>query len=197
MSKIFKYLSYEDYLKNQKETTNRKYGKMVYIYERVVHGIYEHFKDDDIKNILCHGTRSGEEQKLFKDSFKCYVMGSELCEKAINAPMTTIWDFNKVNPDWIGKFDLVYTNSFDHCITPKETLEVWKNQLAENGKLLIEWSDSQNTQGVIASDPLNATEEEIISWASDAGLKLVTKLLEKQARHTGTILVFKNVKGYE
>ena len=196
MSKIFEYSSYEDYLKSQIETTNAKYGKIVYIQKNIVNGIYEYFKNDNIKNILCHGTRSGEEQKLFKDSFKCYVMGSELCSKAVFEPMTTIWDFNKVNSDWIGKFDLVYTNSFDHTITPKETLEVWKNQLAENGKLLIQWSDSINGQGVIASDPLNATAKEIISWASDIGLELVTKILEKQTRHGGTILVFKNVKDY-
>ena len=164
MSKIFEYSSYEDYLKSQIETTNAKYGKIVYIQKNIVNGIYEYFKDDNIKNILCHGTRSGEEQK--------------------------------VNSDWIGKFDLVYTNSFDHTITPKETLEVWKNQLAENGKLLIQWSDSINGQGVIASDPLNATAKEIISWASDIGLELVTKILEKQTRHGGTILVFKNVKDY-
>ena len=177
MSKIFEYSSYEDYLKSQIETTNAKYGKIVYIQKNIVNGIYEYFK-------------------LFKDSFKCYVMGSELCSKAVFEPMTTIWDFNKVNSDWIGKFDLVYTNSFDHTITPKETLEVWKNQLAENGKLLIQWSDSINGQGVIASDPLNATAKEIISWASDIGLELVTKILEKQTRHGGTILVFKNVKDY-
>lgn len=190
MSEIFNY-TYPDYLKAQRETTDKKYGKIVYVHKKVIDAIYEYFKDDNIKNILCHGTRSGEEQQLFKDSFNCYVMGSELCEKAILAPMTTIWDFNKVNKDWIGKYNLVYTNAFDHCITPKETLEVWKDQLAENGKLLIEWSDSQNTQGVIASDPLNATEEEVISWAKEIGLELETKLLEKQARHAGTILVFK------
>lgn len=191
MSKIYEYKGgYEEYIEVQKKTTDRKYGRLVYVKKHTIEEIFNYFKNNQVKSILCHGTRSGEEQKLFKDYFKCDVMGSELSEKAINAEMTTIWDFNKVNPDWIGKHDLIYSNSFDHCITPKETLKVWKNQLSPNGRLLIDWSDHQNSF-VIESDPFAATENEIIDFASQAGMNFDGNILKNKSSHRGTVLIFK------
>lgn len=190
MSKIYEYESYDDYIKAQKRTTDFKYGKINYVKKNTIIGIYEALKNKNIESILCHGTRSGTEQKLFKNSFNCYVMGSELSEKAISAPMTTIWDFNKVNDDWIGKFDIVYTNALDHCITPVETLKVWKNQLKESGRLCIDWSNHQNGKGVTSSDPLNASEEEITEFAKEAGMYLEQKILEGKSQHNGTVLTY-------
>ena len=188
--KIYEYKNYDEYIKAQKDTTDAKYGKLVYIKNNTVDDIFNELKNYNIESILCHGTRSGEEQKLFKNAFNCYVMGSELSEKAILAGMTTIWDFNKRNEDWINMFDIVYTNSFDHSITPKETLAVWKEQLKTTGRLLIDWSDSQNGMGVVASDPLNATGKELIEMASKVGLYLERKISEGKTKHGGTILAF-------
>lgn len=187
--KLYKFESYNDYIDAQKNTTDKKYGRLVYVRENIINGIYQEFKNKKINSILCHGTRSGEEQKYFKKYFNCYVMGSELSEKAESADMTTIWDFNKENKDWVGNFDLVYTNALDHCINPTETLGIWKDQLTKDGNLLIEWSDSQNNMGVVPSDPLNATSNEIVEIAESVGLYLEKKILEKKAKHAGTILV--------
>ncbi len=190
MSKIYKYDDYDHYIETQKKTTDLKYGKLVYIQANVANAIFQEFKDKNVKNILCHGTRSGNEQQMFKDLFDCYVWGSELSKLAKDTPMTTIWDFNKPNPDWVGKFDMVYSNSFDHSITPLETISVWKEQLAHGGRLMIEWTDHQN--GVPeATDPFAATEEEIVALATENGLELEKKLLEKRAKHAGSVLVFK------
>lgn len=190
MSKIFNY-TYDEYIKAQKDLTDFKYGRIVYVRKEVIGEIYKHFASDNITSILCHGTRSGEEQAHFKKFFNCYVMGSELSEKASNAPMTTIWDFNLVNDDWVGKFDLVYSNAFDHCITPAKTLGIWKDQLKPDGRLLIEWTDSQNGKGVTEGDPLNATEEEITAWAVENDMYLEAEIMKKKAKHAGTVLVYK------
>jgi hypothetical protein len=188
--RVYEYKDYDEYIKAQKETTDWKYGKLVYIQRNVAQAIYEALADKDITSILCHGTRSGEEQKLFKKHFGCYVWGSELSEKASEAEMTTIWDFNQVNPDWVGKFDMVYSNALDHSITPIETLKVWREQLSPNGRLLIEWSDSQNNK-TIWSDPLCATESEVTKWAESHGMHLEMEILKNSAKHRGTVLVFK------
>lgn len=181
--KIYEYQNYDEYVKAQKDTTNHKFGRHVYVRDHTVSEIYHEFKNDNIKSILCHGTRSGEEQKLFKKAFNCYVIGSELCEKAILTEMTKIWDFNKRNEEWVNRFDIVYTNSFDHCFAPVNTLKVWKDQLKTTGRLLIDWCESQNGMGVIASDPLNASQKELIEMASQAGLYLERKLLDGKSNH--------------
>lgn len=191
--KVYEYKDYDEYIKAQKETTDKKYGKLVYVRKKVVEGIYEALKSENVKSILCHGTRSGEEQKLFKKHFNCYVWGSELSEKASNAEMTTIWDFNMVNPDWIGKFDIVYSNALDHSITPIETIGVWGNQLSENGWLLIEWTDRRNNKDTW-SDPLSATEKEVVDWATTNGMYLEKEIMKNSAQHYGTVLSFKKKK---
>ena len=190
MSKIWKHKSYEAYIDAQKKLTDKKYGKIVFVRDSVIESIYKHFKDKNVQSILCHGTRTGDEQKLFKKFFGCYVWGSELSERAQNAEMTTVWDFNKVNEDWIGKFDLIYSNSFDHCITPKETLGVWKDQLTENGRLCIEWTEFHNADNS-PGDPLAATEAEITEWAEQNGMTLEAEVLKHKAKYQGTVLVYK------
>ena len=190
MSKIYNY-TYDEYIKAQKDLTDFKYGRIVYVRKETIGEIYKHFAKDNILSILCHGTRSGEEQAHFKSYFNCYVMGSELSEKAKDTADTTIWDFNKVNDEWIGKFDLVYSNAFDHCITPSETIGVWQDQLKPNGRLLIEWTDSQNGKGVTDGDPLNATEEEVTAWAEENGMFLETEIMKKKCKHAGTVLVYR------
>ena len=191
MSKIYEYGSYDDYIKAQKDTTNFKYGKINYVKKGTIVAIHEALKNENVEAILCHGTRSGGEQKLFKKQFECYVWGSELCEKAQNDAMTTIWDFNQVNDDWVGKFDIVYTNSFDHCITPVETLKVWKDQLKDGGRLCIDWSNHQNGKGVTIQDPLNATDKEVTEFAEQAGMYLEQRILDGKSAHAGTVLTYR------
>lgn len=190
MSKIYNY-TYDEYIKAQKDLTDFKYGRIVYVRKETIGEIYKHFAKDNILSILCHGTRSGEEQAHFKSYFNCYVMGSELSERAKDTADTTIWDFNKVNDEWIGKFDLVYSNAFDHCITPSETISVWRDQLKSDGRLLIEWTDFQNGKGVTDGDPLNATEEEVTAWAEENGMFLETEIMKKKCKHSGTVLVYR------
>ncbi len=50
------------------------------------------------------------------------------------------WDFHKPKDEWIGRFDFVYTNSFDHSNCPLECLQMWMAQLKPTGLLLLSWS---------------------------------------------------------
>ena len=113
------------------------------------------------KNVICHGTRGGHEQKFFKSLYpKGDIVGTEISETATQFPMTVEWDFTKENYKWINKFDIVYSNSFDHTIDPQETLRVWHGQLKEGGFMFIEFSE-HSAHTAQRSDPLKATFKEI------------------------------------
>jgi hypothetical protein len=93
-------------------------------------------------NLLCHGTRNGFEQKIFRKYLPANseVVGSELSPSAFGIPDTVVWDFNNLNPDWVNKFDVLYSNSHDHCLNLRNTLEVWLNSLNNNGIIVLEHS---------------------------------------------------------
>ncbi len=192
--KIFKYNDYDTYIKQQKETTDFKYNKIVYVRSAVIKEIVG-YASNEVKNVLCHGTRSGEEQRMFSEILPdAEIIGTEICDKAQYAPMTKVWDFNKPKEEWLGKFDIVYSNSLDHSIDPKSTLEVWGNQVSDKGFLAIEWSDYQNMKGVSIQDPLNATGNEIKELVeSFGGLVFSDKIAEGEglSRHAGYVMIFR------
>lgn len=182
---IFEYKSYEDYLEYQKKWNKIKVGKIVYVRQSTINLIC------DIKtfagSILCHGTRCAAEQKFFKKRFpNAEIIGSEIGPSALNSPMTVQWDFNKQNDDWVNKFDIVYSNSFDHSITPLETLKVWKKQLNKSGMLFLEYAENRSNPS--ESDPLGATNLEVEKWISEAGMN-ITKRLGKShnIKHGGVV----------
>ena len=172
--KLWEYKDYDEYVDIQVKYNKKKVGKWVFVSEFVIRELakwHKKYSTQQPNNILCHGTRSGEEQRYFKKHFKdVWVLGTEISDNATNFPMTIQQDFNKVNESLIGKHDIIYSNSFDHSYAPKETLTVWKDQLNESGIMYIDWGIHQNNLGVCESDPLNATPEEIEKLAADVGL---------------------------
>lgn len=173
--KIWKYKNYDEYVDIQIKYNKQKVGRLVFVNEKIIEIIadkHSSFVKSSVKNILCHGTRSGEEQQYFKKYFEGVdVLGTEISDNATQFPMTIQQDFNKVNEKLIGKYDIIYTNSFDHTYTPKETLMVWRDQLTEDGLIYIDWSDAQNNLGICESDPLNAKSDEIQKLASEIGME--------------------------
>lgn len=187
---LFQYKDYDDYIEHQKKHNKIKLGKIVYVREYTINDISNH-KGPDVKNILCHGTRDASEQKYFKKRYpEAYIIGSEVGPSAQSSPMTIEHDFNKQREEWVNKFDIVYSNSYDHSITPVETLEVWKEQLNDTGLLYLEYA--QNRSNPSESDPLGATDEEVRGFISQAGLTIVEEFgKEKKVRHGGKIFICK------
>lgn len=184
--KIYEYKNYDDYIEKQKITTTKKYGKLRYARQSVINQIVKLHKGE-VSNILCHGARSGEEQKYFKNCYSdAYVIGTELSPLAEEVKMTRIHDFNQPIDEWIGKFDIIYSNSFDHTISPQETMNVWLNQLSSTGRLYLEWSDKQNSEAH-EMDPFSAKETEIIKLASD---KYITSHKADGAKHRSNLIIF-------
>lgn len=193
--KSYEYQDYNDYINSQKKTTDFKYNRTVYVRQATIEKIVEYTKQNNINisSVLCHGTRSGEEQRHFNFYLpECDIVGTEICEKAKYAPMTEVWDFNKQKDEWIGQHDIVYSNSLDHTNDVKLTLQTWCNQVSEFGILAIEWSDYQNMKGVTQQDPLNAVGSEITDIIKLYGFKLRDTICKGPglARHGGYVMVF-------
>ncbi len=172
--KIHKYKNYEEYVAEQ-TAGNKLKLKHVFVKKQTMQKIKE--MRPNAKSVLCHGTRNGAEQRFFQEVYgkDIEVMGSEISDTATQFPNTTEWDFMKVNPDWVGRYEVVYSNSFDHCFEPVETLKVWAGQLVEGGSLFIEHSFDPKNNKSRAMDPLELSKEEFLQCVEQAGLRVVAE----------------------
>jgi hypothetical protein len=191
MSKIYKYKSYEEYVKIQTHVNKEKIKK-VYVRKTVIESIvnYINSKHSDLNiekyNVLCHGTRNGAEQKYFKEYWpNANVLGTEISDTATNFEMTIEWDMQKQKDEWINQWDVIYLNSFDHCIYPEEALQTWKNQLSPNGFLFIEYSEKLSVGNY--GDPLDATLDEVKQMMIDAGLN-IEEFVDADCNHDGVMI---------
>ena len=168
--KIYEYENYDEYVAMQSEANKLKLD-WVYVRPIPIKTIVKHFVEKrgrGAESVLCHGTRNGAEQKLFKGHFPdAFIVGSEISDTAEQFPMTVQHDFSKVRDEWVGRFDIVYSNAFDHSIKPVETIEVWREQLCECGILYVEYSQLRSESSKY--DPLDATNKEVISLLEDCG----------------------------
>ena len=83
------------------------------------------------------------------------VTGTDISPTAIKYPDTIEWDFHDVKPEWVGKYDFIYSNALDHSHNPELCLGSWVSCLNSNGVLIVEWSSSHvNVDGL---DPFGAT----------------------------------------
>ena len=186
--KIHKYKDYDDYVKWQIHTNKEKAG-WVYVKESTIRQIVDHAPF--ASNIICHGTRAGAEQRYFKTFLpNAYVLGTEISDNATDYPMTIEHDFNVQKPEWIGKFDVVYSNCIDHSIDPKATLKTWSEQLANTGILCVQYSQQQSIPGGNVNDPLDATLDEIVNLIEEIGM-VISYRITCRVSAGGTVLVCK------
>jgi hypothetical protein len=80
----------------------------------------------------------------------------------------------------------VYSNAFDHCIYPEQTLETWKNQLCLRGSLFLEYSEKQSVYQ--ASDPLLATLKEVKQLLKDVGFTYIQEVQNASPPSEGVLL---------
>ncbi|MYB77337.1 MAG: hypothetical protein F4X83_09625 [Chloroflexi bacterium] len=104
-------------------------------------------------NGLCHGTRNGFEQRFFSEQAGYHVIGTEISDTAGRFENTVQWDFHDVNPDWVSRFDFVYSNSLDQAWSPRTALTTWLNQLTREGVLVIEHTEAHGPEGASEMDP--------------------------------------------
>lgn len=110
---------------------------------------------------ICHGTRRGNEQMWFRQHLgpKAWVFGTEISDTARDFPFTIQWDFHDVDPVWVGKMDLVYSNSWDHAHDPERAFAGWAACLAPGGLLLLDHGWNYQPERVSAMDPFGISEQ--------------------------------------
>ena len=156
--KIFPYRDYAHYLAAQNEANVRKIDT-VWVSRQTVREIVRYH--GEARSVLCHGTRNGAEQELFLEAYpKAHVLGTEIAETAWRFPMTVQWDMQEVRADWVGCFDIVYSNSIDHAIKPEQTMKTWLGQLSRDGRLYIDHANGAQNRAT-ESDPLEINDEEM------------------------------------
>ncbi len=143
---------------------------------------------------LCHGARCGTEVKLFQELCPKLeeVVGTDLYAR--DQERVIEWDFHKQKDEWIGRFDFVYSNSFDHSDRPLECLKTWMAQLKPTGLLLLSWSfahklDDRPQLPYPGGDCFGASLHEYIDLCRQAGE--VVDLLWCNAGAGQTIVVAK------
>ncbi|GAB1363639.1 hypothetical protein MASR1M32_28750 [Rhodobacter sp.] len=152
---LHEYPSYQTYVEVQtagnKAKLRRQYVKRSHV-DRLAAWLGE--RGHPVKAGICHGTRAGREQKWFRRALRCSgIFGTEISDTATEFPFTVQWDFHDVNPDWVGKHDFVYSNSWDHAFDPKRAFTSWLGQLRKGGVLLVDYTAGQAPAAANALDP--------------------------------------------
>lgn len=157
--KLWKYKDYEEYVRVQTEGNVSKI-KNVWADQKVF-DIIANYKPD-AKDIICHGTRNGAELDMFKKAIPSlyYIVGTEISHTAKQFPNTIQHDFHEQIQSYVGKFDIVYSNSLDHSYDPYKALKTWTDQLNKNGMLCIELATGAENK-MRELDPLEISPKEL------------------------------------
>lgn len=109
--------------------------------------------DGQTPKVLCHGTRNGYEQRFFREEFGFDAIGTEIADTAKDFPHTVQHDFHESRADWVGTFDLIFSNSLDQAWNPAGALRTWIEQLAPGGRLVLEHGIGHVPASTSRSDP--------------------------------------------
>jgi len=151
-----------------------------------------------VKFGICHGTRRGAEQEWFRKhlSGNPEIIGTEISDTADQFPHTIQWDFHEVNPDWSGRADFVYSNSWDHAYKPEVAFGAWIESLRPGGLMLLDYTKGQTPEAANALDPFGVTYERLnamlVESFSDKGSLLEpinTRKINKE--YKANVVVFK------
>ena len=116
-----------------------------------------------LNRVLCHGTRNAAEQIYFRHKLpEAEIIGTEISDNADQFPMTIQWDFHETKPEWIGYFDLIYSNSWDHTYDPAKLFPAWHSCVAPGGVLALEWGQTHTAEFTDVVDPFGADLETLV-----------------------------------
>jgi hypothetical protein len=169
--KVFPYRDYAHYVAAQTETNRRKLDT-VWVSEQSIAAIVDYH--GEARSVLCHGTRNGAEQKIFCRAYPdAVVLGTEIADTGEQFPLTVRWDMQEVRIEWVGRFDIVYSNAIDHVIYPEQTVRTWLRQLSTDGCLYIDHANSHQSNYSSESDPLEISDEEMEVLITGCGGEIV------------------------
>ncbi len=190
--KVWKYGSYMEYVEAQIEANKRKL-RNVWVRDSTICAIVA-YMGFEVRNVLCHGTRNGAEQRMFQRHYpNAYVIGTEISDTAREFPHTLEHDFHHPVQHWMEMFDTIYSNSLDHAYDPALALKRWREQLHPAGRMFIEYSFTPENNTSNVSDPLEISWDEMLGLFEGAGLKFITTFMASgikgEPRNASTVFV--------
>ena len=179
--KIYQYTDYEEYVKIQSEANKLKID-FVWVDQKSIQTIASRFPKAE--KILCHGTRNGEEIKLFQKFLpSASVIGTEISDTATQFPNTVQHDFHEQREEWMGQFDIVYSNSWDHSYDPNKSLLAWTNQLNETGVICLDYAVGAMENKSRPWDPFEANHDEILEILQKHELEII-EIIDSSKRNS-------------
>ena len=165
--KQYMYKNYAHYVESQRSGYERKKDKL-WARSENIEAIADYIGKCEYG--LCHGVRGGQEVNWFRDFTGAQVIGTEIGDTQV--PWVIQWDFNFPQENWVGAFDFVYSNAFDHAYDPAWTLAVWWEQVKKGGLLIIETDERNEHSGAISkkvnpTDPTGISLDELHAMIED------------------------------
>ncbi len=144
---------------------------------------------------LCHGVRRGKEQMWFRKRLDgANIIGTDISETAKEFENTVQWDFHDDNPEWEGRADFVYSNSWDHAYDPGKAFHAWAKCLKPGGFILIDHTRGHMPKSSNVLDPFGATRDAVIRILGEScgDLGKVTEVLDRtgEEEYPSTVIVF-------
>lgn len=199
--KKYQYKDYDEYITTQIETTERKIGR-VWARQDSIDIIARFLKKKKFKPLvgMCHGARTGEEIGFFKRHFKkCLIYGTDIAP-VCKSDDVILWDFNNTKESWIGRFDFLYSNSWDHLYDPKVGFKIWLKQVKRGGYLILEHSEQHIDKKVDIVDSCGMKLSELVKYIGKIvkknfklQLSKGNKFLQMPFRH-GHAVIWKRVR---
>ena len=193
MKQLYKYKSYDEYVKIQTKA-NKKKIKNTWAQPETLKLIGDYIVACIMRPTfgLCHGTRRGFEQDQLSKICGCDVLGTEISDTAGQFPNTIQWDFHEVREEWIGICDFIYSNSLDHSYDPRKALRAWLSCLKDDGILVIEWSEMVGKRGKKSNrvDPFFADGKTVMKMIENSGAKIVNVIETKNKKSDSLFLIF-------
>jgi hypothetical protein len=175
--KLHKWDNYEAYVEAQchgsRRRAHRKPSANELEFTRIAEYVGKNKHAHELQ-IICHGARCGTEVKLFEEHLPgSQVVGTDLEPK--DTERVIKWDFHKTKPEWVGAFDVVYSNSLDHSIKPLQCVRGWLGQLKPDGLLFVTWTfysplDERQTLPYPGGDCFGAELSEYVKLMSYLGI---------------------------
>jgi len=122
---------------------------------------------------LCHGARNGQEVRLLQQRLgpEVHVLGTDISPSANNIPGMIQWDFHDIHPDWLGRADFLYSNSWDHTYDIRKLASAWAETLRPGGLAIIHWTRFHSEEGTNdGPDMFGCSEDAIAAFFANAGL---------------------------
>lgn len=87
---------------------------------------------------ICHGTRNGKEQALFREYTGADVIGTDISPTAEQFPHTIQHDFHEIKPEWLNHFDFLFSNAYDHSYNLEYCIRQWLSSIRPGGVCILE-----------------------------------------------------------